>query len=349
MKKFLINTLKVGIPLLIGVYLVWYFYDIMDEDEKAALFQYVKSANYFWVILSLFLGLGSHMSRAIRWRYMVEPLGKQIGFWNSYHAIMVGYFVNLFIPRAGEATRAVVLSKTEKVPFSKLFGTIIAERVIDVVFLGVICLITIYFQYENLDLIKSRMGVLNDQLRGAQVVEEGVSIKMILLLVLGIGVVIGIILMVLKPDFRAKIITLLKGFLEGGLSIFKSKNPAAFILHSLFIWVLYISMFAICFLALPETSNMPIGGIFAGFVAGTIGFIIVQGGIGVYQALVGLIITTYLFPEFDKPIHSVGLALGWIIWLSQNLMVLILGLISYLLNIKNVTITKDEDLNTAKT
>ena len=238
-----------------------------------------------------------------------------------------------------------MLSKTEKVPFPKLFGTIIAERAIDLVFLGIICLITIYFQYDNLDLILTRLEVLNQQLSANSSNSSSWSIKSIVFIVLGLGVIAGAGLMVFKANFRKKVIDLFKGFLEGGLSIFKSKNPLAFILHSLFIWVMYVSMFSICFLALPETAHMPIGGIFAGFVAGTIGFIVVQGGIGVYQALVGLIITTYLYPEFDKPIHSVGLALGWIIWLSQNLMVLLLGLISYLLNINNVTITKDEDVH----
>jgi uncharacterized BrkB/YihY/UPF0761 family membrane protein len=189
------------------------------------------------------------------------------------------------------------------------------------------------------------MTVLNDQLAGDTVNDGGWSIKSIILILLVIGAIAVAGLMVFKPALRQKVIDLFKGFLEGGLSIFKSKNPIAFVLHSLFIWGMYVSMFAVCFLALPETAHMPIGGIFAGFVAGTIGFIVVQGGIGVYQALVALVITTYLYPEFDKPIHSVGLALGWIIWLSQNLMVLLLGLISYLLNINNVTITKDEDLN----
>ena len=347
MKKTIINTLKVGIPLLIGVYLVWYFYSIMDEEEKAALFVHIKSANYFWIFLSLVLGLSSHLSRSVRWRYMVDPLGKRIGFWNSYHAIMIGYFVNLFIPRAGEATRAVVLSRTEKVPFPKLFGTIIAERAIDLAFLAIICLITIYFQYDNLDLIQSRMEVLNNQMNAGQVDDGGWSVKSIIFILLGAAVVLGLVAIIIKPNLRKKVIDLFKGFLEGGLSIFKSKNPVAFILHSFFIWTMYVSMFAVCFLALPETSEMPIGGIFAGFVAGTIGFIVVQGGIGVYQALVALIITTYLYPEFDKPIHSVGLALGWIIWLSQNLMVLFLGLISYLLNIGNVSIKKDDGINTA--
>ncbi|MFD1553796.1 hypothetical protein DNU06_09595 [Putridiphycobacter roseus] len=343
MKKVLINLLKVGVPLALGIYLIWYFYDIMDEDEKTALFQHVRTANYGWIFVSLLFGLASHISRSIRWRYLVEPLGKRIGFWNSYHAIMIGYFVNLFIPRAGEATRAVVLSKTEKVPFAKLFGTIIAERAVDLLFLGIVCLVTIYFQYENIDLIRSRMEVLNTELSANNPADTGWGVKEYVLLILFLGVVGLIGLIILKPNFREKVVSLLKGFLEGGLSIFRTKNPIKFTFHSIFIWVMYLSMFGISFWALPETRDMPIGGILAGFVAGTIGLIIVQGGIGVYQALVALVITTYLYPEFDKPIHSVGLALGWIIWLSQNLMILVLGLISYLINIKNVTITKDEN------
>ncbi len=351
MKKLIINILKIGVPLVFGVYLLWYFYDIMEEDEKVALFHHMKEANYLWLLLSMVLAFLSHLSRAYRWRYLIDPLGKRIGLWNAYHAIMIGYLFNLFVPRAGEATRAIVLSKTEKVPFAKLFGTIIAERAVDLIMLAIICAATIYFQYENLDLITSRMDVLNQQLTADSSGSDdgsGFPFKIVILSVLGIGALFGLALFIFKSSFRKKVVDLFKGFLEGGLSIFKSKNPWAFTFHSVLIWVLYIMMFVFCCYSIEETSDMPIGGIFAGFVAGTIGFIIVQGGIGVYQALVGLVITTYLYPEFENPIHSVGLALGWLIWLSQNLLILLLGLISYLLNIKNVTLVKNEEINTVE-
>lgn len=344
MKKILISILKIGIPLALGIYLIWYFYDIMDEEEKKALFTYMKKANYWWIFLSLILGFFSHLSRAYRWKYLVEPLGKKISFWNSYHAIMIGNFINLFVPRGGEFSRAVVLSKTEKVSFSKLMGTIITERAIDVLALGVICLITIYYQYENLDLITARMEVLNDSFsRNSTSTDESIfTFTNIIYFVVGLSFLAVLSLYIFKSAFRVKINQLVKGLMEGAFSLFKSKHPISFTLHTFFIWFMYVAMFGVCFYSIPETENFPLGGILAGFVAGTIGFVIVQGGIGVYQALVGLIVTTYLFPDYSNPIHSLGLALGWLIWLSQNLMVLILGLISYLLNLKHVSIKKNE-------
>lgn len=135
MKSNLIKILKIVIPLGIGVYLTWFFYDGLKDKEKEAIPLAFSNANYFWIILSLAIAWLSHFSRAYRWKYMLEPLGYKPKLSSLYHSVMIGYIINLTVPRSGEFARAGFFAKKENIPFEKSFGTIVAERVIDVVML----------------------------------------------------------------------------------------------------------------------------------------------------------------------------------------------------------------------
>ena len=342
MKSKIIAALKLILPLAFGFFLIWLFYDALCEEQKADLFSAFGRANYFWVLVALVFSFLSHVSRAIRWKYLLEPLGYKIKFWNSYHALMIGYIVNLILPRAGEASRAGILTKTENVPFQKGFGTILAERAVDVGMLGIVGLIGLGMQLDKLDLFKAKID-------GFQSGAGGCGNSMIFSIigkVIFYGIIVGFIavvaLVIGKKSFREKIKNFFKGLFEGVISIFKTKKKLQFIGHTIFIWVMYILMFSVCFYALETTAVLGIDAMLAGFIAGTIGIILVQGGIGVYPALVGLIITTYLAPQ-EPGILPDALALGWIIWTSQTLLMIMLGLISLAINSKNVKF-KDNEL-----
>ena len=97
------------------------------------LIGYFKNANYSWVFLGLLFGILSHLSRAYRWKFMLEPIGYKPKFTNSVLAVLIAYLVNLAIPRAGEVSRAAVMANYENVPFEKGFGTIVAERIADLI------------------------------------------------------------------------------------------------------------------------------------------------------------------------------------------------------------------------
>jgi len=335
LKTKLLSFLKLSIPIAFGVGLIWLFYDALCENEKEDLFKAFSEANYFWVILSLGFGWLSHLSRAKRQSYLLKPMGYTVSFWNTYHALMIGYLVNLAFPRAGEASRAGMLFKTEKVPFEKGFGTIIAERAFDVLMLGVVTLVAISLQFDKLDLFITAKDnfVSGDGSCGNTMVFSvlGEIVKWGII----IGVIGGAVLFIFKKDLRQKIVDLVKGIFEGVFAIFKSKDKLPFIGHTLFIWIMYVIMFSICFLALDSTAYLGIDAMLAGFVAGTVGMIVVQGGIGVYPAFVGLIVTIYMVNSGDGAISPQALALGWIIWTSQTLMMIVLGLISLLINAKN--------------
>jgi len=335
LKTSLIKFLKLSIPILFGIGLIWLFYDALCENQKADLFKSFSEANYFWVTLSLVFAWLSLLSRAYRQKYLLKPMGYKVSFWNAYHALMIGYLVNLAFPRAGEASRAAILFKTEKIPFEKGLGTIIAERAFDVLMLGIVSLIAISLQFDKLNLFRSAK---EDFVNGEGSCANTMVFSVLGNIVLGIiilAVIVGVILFITKKELRHKIIDLIKGVFEGVFAIFKSKDKLPFLGHTLFIWTMYIIMFSICFLALDSTSVLGIEAMLAGFVAGTVGMILVQGGIGVYPAFVGVIVTIYMTDSGGGAISPEALALGWIIWTSQTLMMIILGLVSMIINNRN--------------
>ncbi len=343
MGKSIVNILKLVIPVAFGIGLIWLFYDALCDDQKDDLFHAFRSADYIWVFISLVFGWLSHLSRAYRHKYLLRPLGHEISFWNSYHALMIGYLVNLAFPRAGEASRAGILTKTEKVPFQKGFGTILAERAFDLVMLGVVSAIMLVLQLDKIDLFKEKITGFNS---GADSCGNTFVFSILGGLV-KYGIIFGflaaVLLFIFKKSVRLKIIEFIKGLLEGVFSIFKSKDKVPFIGYTLAIWILYVLMFSICFYSLDSTASLGIDAMLAGFVAGTLGMIVVQGGIGVYPAFVGLIITIYIAPQGFSGISPEALALGWIIWTSQTVMMIVLGLISYLINSKKVTLINHEE------
>jgi uncharacterized protein (TIRG00374 family) len=332
-KKRLLSIFKVVVPLLVGVYLIWYFYSKLSPEEKDKLFSAFANANYWWILLSLLLGWLSHLSRSYRWKFMFEPLGEKLSFWSSYHSIMIGYIVNMIVPRLGEASRAGVVAATDDIPFEKSFGTIIAERVVDVIFLGIITGTAIILQYDRMDdLVAVANSIKGDA-------KESTATMYYILLGIAIAGIIGLLILIkIKPTFKTKIIDLTKGFIAGLKTIFTMKKKWYYLFHSAFIWVMYVAMFWVCFYSLEETSNIGSDGIMAGFIAGTIGFILVQGGLGVYPLFVGTVITLYLNPELlttTGQADGSATGLAWLIWGSQTVLILICGLISlYLVQVK---------------
>lgn len=329
MKKAVVGILKVVVPLGLGVWLVFYFYDQLDEGQRAELFDAFGRANWWWLLFSVLLGWCSHMSRSWRWRYLLNGMGYRPGFWNCYHATMSGYFMNLLVQRAGEASRAALLYRRERVPFAKGFGSIMAERAVDLILLLALFGITILLQFDKLDLFKERI----EAFRQGQGPEEGGSPwGWVILGVLVAAFGIGAYLMATRPQVHARVMDTLRGLGEGLRSITRTSNPWGFVFHTFLIWILYVLMFAVGFYCLPATSTVSWAGIMAGFVAGAIGIVLVQGGIGVYPAFVALIVSVYMpSPEGGGLLRPEALAMGWLIWVAQTVMTIVVGGLSLLL------------------
>ncbi|MEP6261109.1 MAG: lysylphosphatidylglycerol synthase transmembrane domain-containing protein [Gillisia sp.] len=312
MKKSTKKALKVILPLLLGVFLIWYSLESATQLEREQLMANITAANPLWIFLSLIFGLLAHLSRAYRWKFLLAPMGYKPRFLNSFMAVMVGYLANFGIPRSGEVLRAVTISGYEDIPFEKAFGTIISERIADFLVLLIIIGVTLLLQTEYL-LTYFNENNINPLLTVA-----------ILFGLLAVGVVILKQIKRSKHGFFVKIRKFAKGLLEGMRSILKMKNKGAFIFHTLFIWAMYILMFYILIFTVPETARMPFGLVMVAFVVGSFAISATNGGIGVYPIAIG---ASLLLFDISK---QSGEAFGWITWGTQTLLVIIVGGLSFL-------------------
>lgn len=302
------KILKTVIPLILGGFLVWYSLSEISLDTLAT---YFKEANYGWIFLGLFFGILSHLSRAYRWKFMLQPLGYKPKFTNSTLAVLVGYLVNLALPRAGEISRATVMANYENIPFEKGFGTIVAERIADLIMMLLIVIITLFVQFDFI------YNLLTKNFNPTKIA--------IGLAVLAIGFFIFTnFVKKAKSGFLLKIKTFILGLIEGATSIFKMKSKWAFILHTIFIWVMYVAMF---WATIPAINGLhvPFGGILIGFIAGGFSIAATNGGIGLYPIAV-----TGALALFDIPTEP-ATAFGWIMWTAQTAMIIVFGGLAFLL------------------
>lgn len=313
MKPTVKKTLKIVLPVAIGIFLVWYSYANTSPQDRYQILQYIKEANLFWIIVSIIIGIMGHISRAIRWNYLLEPLGYKPKLLNSILIILMAYFANLGIPRTGELLRATALSTYEKVPFEKGFGTIVTERVIDVLMLLFIIAITLILQTEILmEFLLSKGWNLGG-----------------LVLLIGIGLLgIGFFFLFVKKSsskIALKIKNFIKGLLDGVFSIFKMKRKWAFVFHTLFIWGCYIAMMWVITFTVAETLPLTLSELMVAFVAGAFAMAATNGGIGLYPIAVSKALAIFGISTVS------GDAFGWIMWISQTLMIVVFGTISFLL------------------
>jgi len=333
-KKAIGTLLKTVLPLLLGVYLFWYFFSSMTAESKTLFYKAIREANYFWIFLSLLLGVVAYFSRAYRWKYVLEPLGYETKFWHRYHAVMIGYLINLTIPRAGEASRSAMLYRSDGVPFTTSFGTIIAERAVDFVVLCSIALLTAFLGYNDFIEIKHLIEVQFGGVDGDA--QYGFPWKLIVYGIFFLGLLIVAYFFIFKQAFRNKFIEFAKEIIAGLFSIFRSQFPFSYLFHTAVIWICYIAMFAVSFQALDETSAMSANAILIAFIAGSLGITFTNGGIGTYPLLVGLVVAYYIGDEHENA-QAVGNALGLLMWASQTILMIILGLVSMALLPKNFT------------
>lgn len=307
------KTLKTILPIALGVFLIAYSYYITSAEDRAQIYKYIRQADLFWVFTSVVIGILSHVSRAIRWNYLLEPLGYKPRIWNNILMILMAYFANLGIPRSGEVLRATALSTYENVPFQKGFGTIVTERVIDVIMLLLIILSALISQTAIIATYLSENGF-------------GLGSSILLILV-GIGGMFAIraILRRSSNPLALRVREFIRGLLDGVLSIFKMKRKWAFIGHTLFIWGCYIAMFWVIKYTVPETIPLNFGQLLVGFVAGAFAMSTTNGGIGLYPIAVGKALALFGISSIS------GDAFGWIMWIAQTLMVVFFGAISFLL------------------
>lgn len=326
MRKTLLQILKILGFLALGFLLLYFAFRGVALDELAST---LKRANFWWIGLSLIFAALSFFSRARRWMLLIEPLGYTPTFWNTYHSVMIGYLSNFALPRLGEVTRCVTLGRREKIPVDSLFGTVIIERVIDLLMLLLIMLVLLFSWVEKFGAFFGDQVLMPLQ----QKLIDTFGGTWLFWLMVAVAILLAFFLLYIfrKQLSRfviiKKFLEILKGIVVGLKTIYKMERKWEFILHSLLIWFLYILMTWMVVFALEETAGLTIiDGMFL-LVIGGLGMAApVTAGFGAYHWITsrGLVFV------YDFPLEMGG-AYAILAHESNSLLTILMGGLSYVI------------------
>ena len=297
-------SLKTFLPISIGLFCIYYsFKDINFLDFKELFI----GIDYKWILFGLVLGALSHISRSYRWKFLVDPLGYKLGLKNSILSVFAAYLINYTIPRAGDVARASIISNYEKIPFEKLIGTIIAERIVDMICISVLILISLLYEFERIS--EKIISLLSS-----------VDFSSFLIFLVTILLIIFLIFIILKRfNFNKKFSNFLTGLKSGLTVITRMEHKFAFIAHSIFIWLMYVFMFYVTSFAFSDLHGTDFFHLLISFTLAALSIMFSNGGIGIYPLAVEESLIWYGIEAVN------GLAFGWVMWLSQTIMVIIFG------------------------
>ncbi len=333
-KQKLIKAAQYILLLAIGVALLWLAFKGQDPEK---LLNDLKQANYTWVIIALLVMFVSHWVRALRWNMMIKPLGYSPKTINTFSAVIIGYMANFAFPRMGEVSRCGVLVKTDKVPMNALIGTVLVERLIDLICLALVLLLAITLQFQLI------IGFLNTYLFNP-LVEKLSSNSLLLMLV--VTLILAVVLVgwwlfkrnkekIYQSAIAVKVINLITGIKEGFVSVKNVQNIGLFITYSILIWFLYFLNTYLIFFATAPTAHLGLAAALVILTVGSFGMTApVQGGIGAFHWMVSEGLTLYAISKSD------GLSFATISHSSQTLAILVVGAIC-LIYVAGFNRTKD--------
>lgn len=293
----------------------------------------ILQAKFFWVFLSFLISAIAHLSRAVRWNLLMEPLGYAPPLRKTFYAVMAGYLANLAFPRLGEITRCGSLTKAEGIPFNKLLGTVITERIIDVISLLICLLLVMVIEFSRLgDFLKE--NIIKPVAHKFHVFQSPLLIFAAILI---FATVVFLVFRYLRKK-ENRFSHLIKGVTEGILSVRSLKRPGAFIFHSLLIWFLYFLSVYVAFFSMTPTEGLgPGAALFLLVAAGVAMSAPVQGGIGAYHLLVSQGLLLYGLTQEE------GLAFATLLHSLQLILSVLLGSISFLLLLSGKSVKEPEN------
>ena len=318
MKTKIITALKyIFVFSLTGV-LVWLSLRGLktDDDQNKAelLWQTWQQSNKNYLLLMAVIAIASHWLRAVRWKLLMEPTGHFVNQWSSFHSLMVGYLINLVIPRGGEISRSYNLYKLEKTPIETSFGTVVVERIVDLICLLILLLLSFSLEWDNLILFFEQIGIGKSSPTIA--IPRWVWFGLVALSIF------AFFIFTFRKHERLK--KIIDGFKDGLLAVLRLDKKALFVFYSLLIWILYFMMTYSVMLAFKQTSGLGVGAVLIIFAIGAIAMAIpLPGGLGSYHTLmpVGLVMI-YQIPRTEA-VSFVFVFHGW-----QTLVMILGGLIS---------------------
>lgn len=311
---------RFAILLAIGIVLLLLAFRGQDLDS---LVNDLKKADYGWVMVSVLAGFLAHGMRAVRWKMMISSLGHgSPSLITTFQAVMIGYLANLVFPRMGEVSRCGVINKTDGIPLVKLIGTVIAERITDLLFLTILIALVIFFQFKLIS------GFIYNNILIKLTGRTGdIVFLLFALFILILGLFLLYILIKRKKwGITARLYFLFNEMKTGILSVKNLEDKPGFIFSSIMIWFFYWLSGYLCFFALESTSGLgPMTGL-AALVFGSLAMTApVQGGIGAFHWMTSEALKIYDIHKSD------GLAYALLTHTSQTLLVIFAGALSLFL------------------
>lgn len=313
-KKTLITALQYLIFLALGIVLIVHMFNGMSAADKADMLNSIRQTKLWFLVPVFICGFLSHWFRAIRWKLLLRPLHITPTTFNTTLSVLIGYVVNLLVPRMGEVAKCTVLAKYENVPADKMIGTIVAERTFDVFTLAVVTLLAFLTQA---DIIGNYAADLMGKMAAKQ--------TLLYIALAGLVIFVAVLVLIYRKYSDSKIGKFIKGLADGVKAIWVMKTRWQFLGLTVLIWGMYWFQLQLTFWAMPAT--MQLGGLTALvlLVFGSVGMIATPGGIGAYPLLLAQILLFYGVKQAD------GNAFGWVSWTLQTAMVIAFGIISLIL------------------
>lgn len=294
MNSKLFQVIQYIILLGLGVFLCVHFFNTLDIQ---GLKTKIATGNFSWFYVVMLVSVMVYVIRTLRWQMLIRSIGYETKFLNAFSALSISYFVSFVVPRLGEVTRCLSVKKQHDIPFVQLLGTVIIERIIDIISLIVLLILTILLQFDKiLEFVKVNVW---------GPIYENIILKIVggNTLVLFIFLAIGFIAVALFFYFRKYIrerspkliVKFVEGLKEGITSVGKLKQKKLFILYTFLIWVCYYLMTYFWFFVFKETSVLTWGACLSILTIGTIGrsVPIQGGGMGAYHFLVMSVVMLY--------------------------------------------------------
>ncbi len=304
------KNLRILIPIILGVFFLYITFVITSQEERLLIFDYIKSAKIEYLLLAMFLGASSDIIRGLRWQLLSKAIGYNSGRINSIASVFMCYTSNMAIPRSGEVIRATVLSEYNKIPIGKAFGTIAAERVIDMSISITILFLVWALQYEIILESFFEDNFLNFIDDNFWLIFSSINI-----------VIVTVFILILKVE---SIKRFFKSVLEGFLSLTKLKGRLlTFVFLSLLIWMCYILAFFVIKFSVTELNAIENSLIFPAFVVGVFSISLSNHGLGVYPLAIALFLSNFGINT------EIGLSYGWLAWSCQAIITLIFGGLSF--------------------
>ena len=297
-KKIFKKVLQVVFPLLLGAFILfWVYRDFSFQRVWEVL---TGGMNYGWILVSLVFGVFANLFRGWRWKLALEPLGESPKAANCVYAIFISYASNLVIPRVGEVTRCGVLSKYDGVSFSKSLGTVVSERMIDTLCVGLITGLTLLLQMPVFANFFAETGTNVD--RYAEVLTSG---HFYLIVVCVLAALVLVFFLVRNIALFAKVKGILQNVWQGIVALKDIKQIPIYIMYTIGIWVCYFLEFYLAFYAFGFSAHLGVSAGLVMFVVGTLAVIVpTPNGAGPWHFAVMTMMVLYGVGKEDAGIFA---------------------------------------------